>query len=73
MTLVGFKPKKKLKIYHNYRTSYFVYPDEERVSGSSQIFDALIKVMLHKDVIGIIKFVPRAHSQLRICALLPQK
>jgi ATP-dependent DNA helicase 2 subunit 1 len=27
MTLVGFKPRSKLKLYHNYRTSYFIYPD----------------------------------------------
>ena len=35
MTLVGFKPSSSLKAYHNYRTSYFVYPDEAHVKGSS--------------------------------------
>jgi ATP-dependent DNA helicase 2 subunit 1 len=73
MTLVGFKPRNKLKLYHNYRTSYFIYPDEERVSGSGTMFDALIKVMATKDLIAIVKFISKKGSQLRICALMPQK
>ena len=35
MTLIGFKPIKELKDFHNYRGSYFVYPDDEHVNGSS--------------------------------------
>lgn len=35
LRLMGFKPRSYLKIYHNYRSSYFLYPDEERVKGSS--------------------------------------
>jgi ATP-dependent DNA helicase 2 subunit 1 len=27
ITLVGFKPKKLIKPYHNLRPSYFLYPD----------------------------------------------
>jgi ATP-dependent DNA helicase 2 subunit 1 len=42
MTLIGFKPKKLIKPYHNLRTSYFLYPDEDHVTGSSQFCDALI-------------------------------
>ena len=35
LRLMGFKPRSYLKLYHNYRSSYFLYPDEERVKGSS--------------------------------------
>lgn len=35
MKLIGFKPLGSLKEYHNYRTSYFIYPDDEHVTGSS--------------------------------------
>ena len=42
ITLVGFKPKSLIKSYHNIRTSYFLYPDEEHIAGSQQFFDALI-------------------------------
>ena len=46
ITLIGFKPKSLIKPYHNLRTSYFLYPDEEHVSGSSQFFDALIDELI---------------------------
>jgi ATP-dependent DNA helicase 2 subunit 1 len=42
MSLIGFKPKKLIKPYHNLRSSYFLYPDDAHISGSSQFFDALI-------------------------------
>jgi len=35
MTLIGFKSINSLKEYHNYRASYFLYPDDEHVQGSS--------------------------------------
>lgn len=73
MTLVGFKPRSKIKPYHNYRTSYFIYPDEERVGGSGAVFDAFIKVLAKKELVAIVKFIPRKGCQLRICALVPQK
>lgn len=42
LTLIGFKPRKLIKPYHNLRPSYFLYPDEDHVVGSIQFFDALI-------------------------------
>mmetsp|Transcript_35853 Transcript_35853/g.47173 ORF Transcript_35853/g.47173 Transcript_35853/m.47173 type:complete len:112 (+) Transcript_35853:918-1253(+) len=35
MTLMGFKPRSYLKLYHNVKHSMFVFPDEKKVSGSS--------------------------------------
>ena len=35
MKLMGFKPRSALKITHNIKHSYFVYPDEKRITGSS--------------------------------------
>lgn len=46
MKLMGFKPKKALKVFHNIKHSYFIYPDDKRMSGSSQVADALIKEMI---------------------------
>lgn len=34
MKLMGFKPKNKLKVFHNVKHSYFIYPDEKRIAGS---------------------------------------
>lgn len=35
MKLMGFKDKSYLKIYHNIKHSYFVFPDEKKTTGSS--------------------------------------
>jgi ATP-dependent DNA helicase 2 subunit 1 len=59
MTLMGFKSKSYLKVYHNIKHSIFVFPDEKRVLGSSQCSDALIKEMIVKDKIAIVRVQAR--------------
>lgn len=71
MTLMGFKPRSYLKVYHNVKHSTFVYPDERRVSGSSQCLDALVQEMKRKDKIAIVRVQVRENAQVRFCALLP--
>jgi ATP-dependent DNA helicase 2 subunit 1 len=46
MKLMGFKPMSKVKIYHNIKHSYFVYPDEARMGGSAQVSDAMITELI---------------------------
>lgn len=46
LQLLGFKPLKCLQVYHNMRPAIFLYPDEERISGSTCAFIALYKAML---------------------------
>ena len=62
MKLMGFKPKSALKIYHNIKHSYFIFPDEKKTKGSQQCTDALIKEMLAQDKIAIVKFIPRENA-----------
>ena len=71
MKLMGFKPKSYLKVYHNVKHSSFIYPDEKRVTGSSQVLDALIKELIKEDKIAIVRFIPRDNSVVRFCALVP--
>jgi len=71
MTLMGFKPRSYLKVYHNVKHSTFVFPDEKRVMGSSQCADALIKEMMRKDKIAIVRVQARENTQVKFCALLP--
>lgn len=73
MKLMGFKPRSALKVFHNIKHSYFIYPDEKRVTGSSQVMDALINEMLDEDKIAIVRFIPRDNSVVRFCALIPQR
>lgn len=68
---MGFKPRSALKVYHNIKHSYFIYPDEKRVTGSSCVTDALIKEMIAEDKIAIVRFIPRDNSVVRFCALIP--
>ena len=47
MELMGFKDKSYLKVYHNIKHSYFIFPDEKKTSGGGQCSDALIKEMIN--------------------------
>jgi ATP-dependent DNA helicase 2 subunit 1 len=71
MKLMGFKPRSCIKVFHNIKHSYFIYPDEKRISGSAQVVDALIKEMIKDDKVAIVRFIPRDNSVVRFCALLP--
>ena len=62
MKLMGFKPRSYLKIYHNIKHSYFMYPDEKKTKRASQCTDALLKEMIALDKIAIVKFTPRVNS-----------
>lgn len=73
MKLMGFKPRSYLKIYHNIKHSYFMYPDEKKTKRASQCTDALLKEMIALDKIAIVKFTPRVNSQVRFCAMVPQE
>ncbi|GAB2295814.1 ATP-dependent DNA helicase II subunit 1 [Dionaea muscipula] len=46
LRLLGFKPLSCLKDYHNLRPTTFLYPSDEEVIGSTQIFVALHRSML---------------------------
>ena len=71
MTLMGFKPRSYLKVYHNVKHSTFVYPDENRVKGSSQCMDSLVREMQRKEKVAIVRAQARDNAQVRFCALLP--
>ena len=69
---MGFKRKSSLKLFHNIKHAYFVYPDEKKSGGSSQSNDALIKELISQDKIAIVKFIPRENSTVQFYALFPQ-
>eukprot|EP00743_Colponemidia_sp_Colp-15_P002621 GILK01002839.1.p1 GENE.GILK01002839.1~~GILK01002839.1.p1 ORF type:complete len:631 (-),score=167.71 GILK01002839.1:47-1906(-) len=72
MKLMGFKPLERLKTYHNTRHSYFLYPDDEMVKGSSLAFAALHAKMLEHKKMAIVRFIPRENVIPRFGALWPQ-
>lgn len=72
LQLMGFKSMDRLKPYFNIKPSYFMYPDEERIQGSTLLFHSLIIAMKELNQFGIAKFIPRKSSGLRFVALIPQ-
>lgn len=71
MRLMGFKDKTYLKVYHNIKHSYFMFPDEKKTSGAGQCSDALIHQMIQDNKIAIVKLTPRENSAVRFCAMVP--
>ncbi|KWU42341.1 Ku DNA-binding complex, Ku70 subunit [Rhodotorula sp. JG-1b] len=74
LKLLGFKPRKGyLRFEETVKHSYFIYPDEERYTGSTRTFAALHKSMLKKEVVGFASFLARSNSRPQVVLLLPQE
>ncbi|KAG1651402.1 X-ray repair cross-complementing protein 6 [Nymphon striatum] len=72
ITLLGFKPRSALKMYHHIRPAHFIYPNESKIKGSAKLFSALLKKCLEREVVAICWIVQRQNVNPRIAALLPQ-
>lgn len=70
--LLCFKPQSSLGAY-NVTHSYFLYPDEFVVEGSTLAFVALLDRMIDLKKIAIVRIVARENSPPKLAALLPQK
>ncbi|GAA5993494.1 hypothetical protein JCM11641_000840 [Rhodosporidiobolus odoratus] len=74
LKLLGFKPRVgSLRFHDTVKHSYFIYPDEDRYSGSTRTFASLLKTMLKKDVVGLASFVPRTTGKPQVVVLIPQE
>ncbi|GAA5867392.1 hypothetical protein JCM8547_003331 [Rhodosporidiobolus lusitaniae] len=74
LKLLGFKPRADhLKFEETVKHSYFIYPDEDRYSGSTRTFASLLKLMIKKNVIGYASMVARTSSKPQVVVLIPQE
>ncbi|XP_071954852.1 X-ray repair cross-complementing protein 5-like [Antedon mediterranea] len=73
LVLLGFKSRSSMKGHFHYKESKFLYPDENRIRGSTQAFSALLQKCLARDVVAICRYVPRKNSPPKMIALLPQE
>ncbi|EPZ36969.1 Ku70/Ku80 beta-barrel domain-containing protein [Rozella allomycis CSF55] len=73
LTLLGFKPKERLKLKYNLKNSYFIYPDDSQVKQSSLFFSHFLDKLEAKGKIAICRYIARDYSKPSIVALLPQK
>ncbi|XP_044311214.1 X-ray repair cross-complementing protein 6 isoform X2 [Varanus komodoensis] len=71
--LIGFKPVIMLKRHHHIKPAQFIYPDESLISGSTTLFNALLKKCLEKGVMAICRYTARRNNSPRFIALVPQE
>lgn len=73
LILLGFKPVDAVPITHTIEYSYFVYPNDEAVRGSTEAFAHLHASMLRKKVLAIGELLTRSTATSRLVALYPQQ
>ncbi|XP_014670148.1 PREDICTED: X-ray repair cross-complementing protein 5-like [Priapulus caudatus] len=72
LTLLGFKPRRRLKRYHHVKPSQFIYPDEAAVRGSSPSLRCAPAEVRGEDVVAVWQYTARRNTRT-IRPLLPQK
>ncbi|KAI6172558.1 Protein BUD31-like protein [Aphelenchoides besseyi] len=70
--LIGFKKMSCLKPSHRMGASHFIYPLEEMITGSKNLYTALLQKCAQKEVFALVRVTFRVGSTPKVCALIPQ-
>lgn len=70
LRIIGFKKFDKLRIWHNLRPSYFIYPSEDSVIGSTRVFASLHHNLLDKQKWALGWFIPRRNASPALVAVI---
>eukprot|EP00927_Polykrikos_kofoidii_P066420 TRINITY_DN62017_c0_g1_i1.p1 TRINITY_DN62017_c0_g1~~TRINITY_DN62017_c0_g1_i1.p1 ORF type:complete len:645 (-),score=103.23 TRINITY_DN62017_c0_g1_i1:96-2030(-) len=70
--LLGFKSADKIKAHHRVYHSYFLFPNERAIGGSTAFIAALIDALLLKKQVALVRYIPRRSSQPVLAAMFPQ-
>lgn len=73
LQLLCFKPLSTLKWNENIRTTYFLYPCDGYIEGSTVAFMAILTSMAKKQKFALARLIARKVSVPRLVALLPQE
>ena len=73
ITLVGFAPRSTLKESHVMTHAYFLYPNDSKISGSSDFCAELIRRMELLGKVGLVRFTARSNSVPSFAALVSQR
>lgn len=71
--LLGFKPKDSLPMHYTVENSFYLYPNDEKVKGSTAAFANLHAAMIRKGVLAIGELMTRVTATSRLVAIFPQK
>ena len=73
LILLGFKPKDSLPMHYTVEKSFYLYPNEQKVKGSTAAFANLHASMLRKGVLAIGELLTRVTATSRLVAIFPQE
>jgi ATP-dependent DNA helicase 2 subunit 1 len=73
LRILGFKTADKLKFWENMRPSYFIYPSDASVTGSTRTFASLHKKMVKDNLMALAWLIPRRNQAPMFAAILPQE
>lgn len=74
LVLLGFKPKDALPLHHtSLEQVFYLYPNDEKVKGSSAAFANLHASMIRKGVCAIGELLTRVTATVRLVAIYPQE
>lgn len=73
LQLICFKPLTTLKWNANIRASYFIYPCDGYIEGSSVAFMSLLTAMKNKQKYALARLIARRSSEPRLVALVAQE
>jgi ATP-dependent DNA helicase 2 subunit 1 len=73
LRILGFKPVSKLRFWYNMRPSYFIYPSDATVTGSTRTFASLHKKMMKDELMALAWLIPRRNQSPVFCAVVPQE
>ncbi|CAM9433204.1 unnamed protein product, partial [Sphacelaria rigidula] len=65
VSVLEFRKMSTLRPDYNYRSPYFIYPDDESTTGSAKAFISLHATMLQKDVYALARFTRTAGAAPR--------
>ena len=72
LRILGFKPIEKLEFWQNMRPSYFIYPSDAAVTGSTRTFASLHKKLLKDKLMGVGWLIARRNQAPVFTAIIPQ-
>lgn len=72
LVLLGFKEKDAVPLHFTVDQSYFLYPNDEKVMGSTVAFANLHASMIRKGVVAIGELLTKVTATSRLIAMFPQ-
>lgn len=62
-----------LKTSHRMGPSQYIFPQDDRVEGSSTLYKALYKRCLERDLFILVRYTLRKNTMPKMAALVPQR